>query len=400
MKQRIIAVLLAATLGGGLAACGGNSATESAASGSGEAKADTPIIRIASGSPLSGGQASAGKDFANGAQLAVDEINAAGGVDVGGQSYHLALVSEDDAGDPKTGATVAQKTADDASIVAVVGHYNSGVTLVTTPIYARAGIPSLTVSTNPDVILKAPRFADGGTAVFRMNAHDGKQGPALAVFAQSRGVKKMAIFDDATAYGKGLADEVAKKAAELGIDTSVREAASDKTTDFKALLTKAKAAGVDGIMWGGYDDTGAILAKQARELGMSALLLMPDTACTDNYIKLAGSAAPGTICSSTSVPLGKMSGGDSFKTNYEKRFNGQTVQAYSPLSYDAVYVLADAIKAAGSTEKGKIAAAIGQVARDGLTGHLAFDGYGERKDAEIAILEEKDGKFEVIEMVK
>ena len=394
MKKHVLAILLATAVAGGLAAC--NKGADTAAGG--EGKGD--VIRIASGSPLSGGQASAGKDFANGALLAVEEINAAGGVDVGGKKYTLQLVSEDDAGDPKTGATVTQKTADDAAIVAVVGHYNSGVTLVASPIYANAGIPSLTVSTNPDVILKAPKLPDGGTAVFRINAHDGKQGPALATFAHSKGVKKLAVLDDATAYGKGLADQVAKKAQELGIDTSLREAASDKTTDFKALLTKAKAAGVDGIMWGGYDDTGAILTKQARELGMTALILMPDTACTDNYIKLAGAAAEGAICSSTSVPLGKLNGGGNFKTNYEKRFAGQTVQAYSPLTYDAVYVLADAIKQAGSTDKAKIAAAIPKVTHSGLTGAMAFDADGERKDDEIAILEEKGGKFDVIEMVK
>ncbi len=135
MKKHVLAILLATAVAGGLAAC--NKGADTAAGG--EGKGD--VIRIASGSPLSGGQASAGKDFANGALLAVEEINAAGGVDVGGKKYTLQLVSEDDAGDPKTGATVAQKTADDAAIVAVVGHYNSGVTLVASPIYANAGIP-------------------------------------------------------------------------------------------------------------------------------------------------------------------------------------------------------------------------------------------------------------------
>ena len=144
----------------------------------------------------------------------------------------------------------------------------------------------------------------------------------------------------------------------------------------------------------------SMMNAKARELGMTALILMPDTACTDNYIKLAGAAAEGAICSSTSVPLGKLNGGGNFKTNYEKRFAGQTVQAYSPLTYDAVYVLADAIKQAGSTDKAKIAAAIPKVTHSGLTGTMAFDADGERKDAEIAILEEKGGKFDVIEMVK
>ncbi len=393
MKKQWLIALTAAAVASSLMAC--NKSADSAAGG---AKGD--VIRIATGSPLSGGQASAGKDFESGARLAVEEINAKGGLEVGGKKYTLELVPEDDAGDPKTGAVVAQKIADDKSIVAVVGHYNSGVTMVANPIYARANLASLTVSTNPDVTRKAPKITDNLTSVFRMDAHDGMQGPALAVFAQKKGVKKIAILDDATAYGKGLSDEVAKKAKELGLDVAVRESATDKTVDFKSLLTKIKSAGADAIMWGGYDDTGATLVKQARELGLASLMLMPDAVCTDNYLKLSGSASEGTICSATTVPLDKMDGGAAFKTAYEKRYVGQAVQAYSPLTYDAVYVLADAIKQAGAVDSVKIAAALPKVSVKGLSGTIAFQPDGERKDAEIAILESKGGKFSLVEVVK
>ena len=390
IKKQWLAILVAAAVAGGLAGC--NKSADSGAKGD--------VIRIASGSPLSGGQASAGKDFEIGARLAVDEINAKGGVDVGGKKYTLELVAEDDAGDPKTGATVAQKIADDSSIMAVVGHYNSGVTMVATPIYARVNIPALTVSTNPDVIRKAPKMSDGQTAVFRLDAHDATQGPALATYAQKKGVKKIAIFDDATAYGKGLSDEVEKKAKELGLEVALRESATDKTVDFKSIITKAKAAGVDAIMWGGYDDTASVLTKQTRELGLNSLMLMPDTACTENYLKLAGAASEGTICSSTTVPLDNMTGGAKFKENYEKKFPGTVVQAYSPLTYDAVYILAQAIEKAGAVDRVKIAAALPQVSVDGLSGKLSFLPDGERKDAEIAILESKGGKFVLVETVK
>lgn len=359
------------------------------------------VIRIASGSPLSGGQASAGKDAANGAQLAVNEINAAGGIDVGGKKYTLQLVSEDDQADPKTGATVAQKIVDDKSIVAVVGHYNSGVTMVANPIYAKGNLASLTVSTNPDVTIKGPKLSNGVASVYRMDAHDGVQGPALATFAGNKGIKKIAILDDATAYGKGLSDQVAKKSQSLNMDIVARESATDKTTDFKAILTKVKAAGAEAIMWGGYDDTGATLTKQARELGLKALILMPDTACTDNYIKLAGDAAEGAICSSTSVPLDKMADGEKFKANYSKQFPGQTVQAYAPLYYDAVYAVAAAIKQSGAPHDSlKIAAELPKINIKGLTGMVAFMPDGERKDAELAILELQNKKFNVVEILK
>lgn len=397
MKKQLLAVCVLAAMTAGLSACGQQGG---GAVAGGDKAAGGDVLRIVTGSPLSGGQAAAGKDFANGAQLAADEINAKGGLDLGGKKYKLEIVSEDDAGDPKTGTTVAQKTADDSSIVAVVGHYNSGVTMVATPIYAQAGIPSITVSTNPDVIRKAPKLPDGGVAVFRIDAGDDKQGPALADFAQSKGLKKLAILDDATAYGKGIADEVAKKAKELKLDVPVRESATDKTTDFKALLTKVKAAGADGVMWGGYDDTAATLTKQARELGLSVLVLMPDAACTDNFIKLAGNAAEGTICSSTSIPLDQMAKGGDFKAAFEKKFAGQVVQAYAPLTYDAVFVLAEAAKAAGSPDKAKIAAALPKVNYEGLSGKVAFEASGERQGAQIAILEEKGGKFGVLKMVK
>lgn len=392
MKKQWVAALVATAAVVGLSAC--------SKSGSASGVKDS-VIRIASGSPLSGGQAAAGKDFANGAQLAVDEINAKGGIDVAGKKYTLELVPEDDQADPKTGATVAQKIVDDKSIVAVVGHYNSGVTMVANPIYARGNLASLTVSTNPDVTLKAPKLSDGSTSIFRMDAHDGIQGPALATFAHNKGVKKLAVLDDATAYGKGLGDQVEKKAKELGMDVALRESATDKTVDFKAILTKVKAAGADGIMWGGYDDTGAILSKQARELGIDAVLLMPDTACTDNYIKLAGDAGEGAVCSSTRVSLDTMAGGAAFKANYDKHFQGQVVQAYAPLSYDAVYVVAEAIKLAGAPHDSlKIAAALPKVKYQGLTGMIAFEPNGERLNAEIAILELKNKAFKVVEILK
>ena len=393
MKKQWFAALIATAAVVGLSAC-----SKSASSATG---ANDSVIRIASGSPLSGGQAAAGKDFANGAQLAVDEINAKGGIEVAGKKYTLELVPEDDQGDPKTGATVAQKIVDDKSIVAVIGHYNSGVTMVANSIYAKGNRAALTVSTNPDVIRKAPKLADGATSIFRMDAHDGMQGPALAVFAQKKGVKKLAILDDATAYGKGLGDQVANKAKELGMDVGLRESATDKTVDFKAILTKVKAAGADAIMWGGYDDTGAILSKQARELGLNVLMLMPDAVCTDNYIKLVGDAGEGTVCSSTSVPLDNMAGGAGFRANYDKHFPGQVVQAYAPLSYDAVYVVAEAIKLSGAPhDSAKIAAALPKVKVQGLTGAIAFQPDGERLNAELAILELKGKAFQVVAVLK
>ena len=394
MKKQVLTVLVTAALAGGLVACNKN-----AADGGSQGAAGGDVIHIATGSPLSGGQANAGKDFVNGVQLAVEEINAAGGVEVGGKKYKLEVTSEDDAGDPKTGATVAQKTADDSSIVAVIGHYNSGVTMVAAPIYANAGIPSITVSTNPDVINKAPKLASGGTAVFRINAGDDKQGPALATFAQGKGVKNLVVLDDATAYGKGLADQVAKTLTANGAQVLTREAATDKTTDFKAVLTEIKGQNPDFIFWGGMDDTAATLVKQMKELGITARLVVADGSCTDKFVELAGAASKGSICSQIGMPLSKMPQGVQFNSAYEKTFPGQKVQLYSPFAYDATYAIVNAMKLADSTDREAIAAAMPKVHFDGVTGPIAFDDKGDIKHGTISIFQ-VDGKLEVADIVK
>ncbi|MGL4766573.1 MAG: branched-chain amino acid ABC transporter substrate-binding protein [Formosimonas sp.] len=358
------------------------------------------VIKIATASPLSGGQSAAGKDNESGARLAVEEINAKGGIDLGGKKYMLELVSEDDAGDPKQGATVAQKIADDKSIAGVVGHYNSGVTMVAQPIYGAAGLVAFTVSTNPDVTSKSVKAADGSPLIYRMGSHDGKQGPALATFANKKGLKKIAILDDATAYGKGLSDQVDKTSKELGSTVVAHESATDKTTDFKAILSKLKAMNPDAIFWGGYDDTAATLVKQARELGIKSVFLMPDAACTDNYIKLAAGASAGSICSATGLLLTDMKDGEKFKANFEKRFPNQPVQAYAPMYYDGVYTLVEAIKKAGSPDRAKVAAAMKGLSLSGLTSPISFDDKGELKGSVITILEEKGGKLSMIDKVQ
>ena len=384
-----------------LAACGGAAKDEKKADG-GAAAAGANVIKIASVSPLSGGTANAGKDNQAGAQLAVEEVNAKGGVEVAGKKYMLELISEDDGADPKQGTIVAQKIADDKNISAVIGHYNSGVTMAAQPIYAKAGLVAITPSaTNPDVTVKASKSESGGTLMYRMVAHDGMQGPALAVYAQKKGVKTIAIVDDATTYGKGMADQVEKKAKELGLNVVSHDAATDKTTDFKNILTKIKGAGADAVMWGGLDDTAATFSKQARELGLKSLLLMPDAVCTDNYISLAGEAAEGTICSVTGVPLAEMKEGASFKERFEKRFAGQKVQGFAPFAYDAVLTLVEAIKKAGSTEPAKVAAAMKGITATGLSGPISFDdATGERKDTMITIQEEKNKAFVTVDKIK
>ena len=401
---------LAAALG--LAACGGadkgaaaKGASEAApataqdGSACGTLAADEICVKIGSGAPKTGGIAHLGKDNENGVALAIQEINAKGDLLIGGKKVKLALVGEDDAGDPKQGPIVAQKLVD-AGVVGVVGHLNSGVSIPASTVYANNGLVQVSPSsTNPDYTLKSSKTPKGAISAYRVVATDAQQGPALAKYMLAHGGKNVAVLDDATQYGKGLADQVASSITAGGAAVVSREAATDKTTDFKAVLTEIKAKNPDYVFWGGMDDTAATLVKQMRELGMTAKLVGADGACTDKFIELSGEAGKGVICSQVGMPLSQMAKGAQFNTDYEKAFPGQKVQIYSPFSYDATFAIVAAMKLANSTDPEAIAAAMPKVSFDGLIGNIAFDDKGDIKGGVISIFEVKD-KLEVAEIVK
>ncbi len=401
---------LAAALG--LAACGGadkgaaaKGASEAApataqdGSACGTLAADEICVKIGSGAPKTGGIAHLGKDNENGVALAIQEINAKGDLLIGGKKVKLALVGEDDAGDPKQGPIVAQKLVD-AGVVGVVGHLNSGVSIPASTVYANNGLVQVSPSsTNPDYTLKSSKTPKGAISAYRVVATDAQQGPALAKYMLAHGGKNVAVLDDATQYGKGLADQVASSITAGGAAVVSREAATDKTTDFKAVLTEIKAKNPDYVFWGGMDDTAATLVKQMRELGMTAKLVGADGACTDKFIELSGEAGKGVICSQVGMPLSQMAKGAQFNTDYEKAFPGQKVQIYSPFSYDATFAIVAAMKLANSTDPEAIAAAMPKVSFDGLIGNIAFDDKGDIKGGAISIFEVKD-KLEVAEIVK
>ena len=366
----------------------------------GQLEANQICVKIGSGAPKTGGSAHLGKDNENGAQLAVNEINAAGGVKIGDKVAKFALVGEDDAGDPKQGPVVAQKLVD-AKVVGVVGHLNSGVSIPANAVYAKAGLVQISPSsTNPDYTIKGNKTPKGSVSSYRVVATDAQQGPALGKYMLGKNAKTVAVLDDATQYGKGLADQVAKTMEGAGAKVVAREAATDKTTDFKAVLTKIKGLNPDYVFWGGMDDTAASLVKQMKELGMTAKLASADGACTDKFIELSGDAGEGVICSQAGMPLSKMAKGAEFNANYEKAFAGQKVQIYSPFSYDGVYTLVEAIKIAQSVDPEAIAAAMPKVSFEGLIGPISFDEIGDIKGGAISIFEVKAKKLEVIDIVK
>jgi branched-chain amino acid transport system substrate-binding protein len=371
--------------------CGKEEPKQAAAPAAAPAPAAPAVatVTIGSAGPLTGGIAHLGKDNDNGVRLAIDQANDKH-LKIGGKEVKFAVESEDDQADPKLGPTIAQKFAD-AKVAGVVGHLNSGVTIPASAVYNQAGIPMISGSaTNPKLT------EQGFKNVFRVVGRDDQQGPAVAQYLESLKVKKVAIADDATAYGEGLANEVEKTLTAAGIKVVAREKTNDKATDFKAILTKMKGKAPDAIFYGGMDATGGPMLKQARELGIKSVFSFGDGACTAEMSKLAGAAAEGMICSQAGLPVEAAS--KAFVTAFNAKYG--EIKQYAPFTYDAANLLIAAMQKADSTDPAKYLPALQSISYDGATGHIEFDDKGDRKNAEITIFTLKDGKVVPIAVVK
>jgi branched-chain amino acid transport system substrate-binding protein len=356
------------------------------------APSDSIEVKIGHVAPLTGPIAHLGKDNENGARLALEEINKAG-LTIDGKKVVLTLVPEDDAEDPKTATQVAQKLVD-AKVVGVVGHLNSGTSIPASKIYSDAGITQISPSsTNPDYTNQ------GFKTTYRLVATDAQQGPALGNYvANTLKAKTVAIVDDSSQYGKGLADEFEKTVKAAGVKVVAREASNNKATDFKAILTKIKGSKPDVIMYGGMDATGGPLTKQAAELGIKAKVVGGDGMCTEKLAELAGDAVVNVTCSEAGKALSKMAQGADFQKRYKERFNTD-VQIYAPFTYDAVYVLTDAMKRANSTDPAKILLVMPDTKMNGLIGNIAFDSKGDMKEGVITLYDFKDKKKTVLDVI-
>lgn len=342
-------------------------------------------VRLGHVAPLTGPQAHLGKDNENGARLAIDELNARG-LEIGGARVRFELLAEDDQADPKQGTIVAQKLVD-AKVNGVIGHLNSGTTIPASKIYADAGIPQVSGSaTNPKYTQQ------GFKTAFRVMANDVQQGRALGEYAVTQlGAKTVAIIDDRSAYGQGLADEFRKAVEASGAKVVASEFTNDKATDFAAILTKIKSKKPDLLFYGGMDAQGGPMAKQMKTLGLKTRFLTGDGGCTPEFIKLGGEATEGQYCSLPGVPLEKMPGGQAFGDKFGAKY-GQ-IQLYAPYVYDAVMVVADAMKRANSVEAATYLPEIGKTDLSGVTAQIRFDESGDLKGGAISLYQVKDGKW-------
>ena len=353
----------------------------------GIAHAQEVVVKLGVAAPLTGAQSHLGKDIENGARMAIEDYNAKG-VTLDGKKVKFELMPEDDQADPRTATTVAQRLSD-AGVKGVIGHLNSGASIPSSRIYDQAGIPMISpASTNPKLTQQSFKL------VYRTIANDVQQGLAIGKYAAGHLGKKVAIIDDRTAYGQGLADEV-EKAVKAGGGTVVgREFTTDKATEFMAILTKVKSKSPEVVVYSGMDSQAGPMLRQIKQLGIGAKFITGDGGCTAEIIKLAGDAIGETAyCTQPGLPLDMMPGGKGFTERYKKRFNNSEVQIYAPYAYDAASAIIEAMKSAGSADPAKYGPAIAKVNFPGVSGKVVFDAKGDIKDGAVTVYQFKGGQW-------
>ena len=350
-------------------------------------------IRIGHVAATSGPIAHLGKDNENGARMAVDELNAKGGVLIAGKKYKIVLQAEDDAGDPKQATAVAQKLVD-AKVAGVIGHETSGTAIPSSRIYHDAGIPQITPSAS------SPQYTHQHyNTTFRNIANDEQLGPALARYAmQNLQAKRIAVVDDRTSYGKGLADEFSKNVkrngAASGASIVATQYTNDKATDFSAILTAIKASKPDMIFFGGMDAVAAPMLRQMKQLGMPIKFMGGDGMCSDAVPRLAGDGMSDgqVICAEAGgVEPAQEKGMADFRAAYRKKY-GIDVQTYAPYAYDALMTMVEAMQQAGSPDPARYLPVLAKISHKGVTGNIAFDANGDIRNGVLTIFTFKDGK--------
>jgi branched-chain amino acid transport system substrate-binding protein len=358
------------------------------AAAAGVALAQDMVVKIGHVAPMSGGQAHYGKDNENGVRMAIEDLNAQK-IKIGGKTIKFEIAAEDDAADPKQGTAVAQKLCD-AKVAGVVGHLNSGTTIPASKIYNDCGIPHITgAATNPN--LTKP----GYKTTYRIIANDLALGAGLAFYAaDTLKLKKIAVIDDRTAYGQGVAEVFAKVAKTKGIEIVDQQFTTDKATDFMSILTAIKSKKPDGIFYGGMDAQAGAMLRQMDQLGLSNVKYIGgDGICTAEIIKIASGAKSldGVVCAEGGSSIAKMPGGTAWKAKYDAKYPGQ-FQIYSPYTYDATFVLVDAMKRADSVDPKVYTPKLIETNYKGVTATIAFEPTGEMKNPSMTLSTYKGDK--------
>lgn len=342
-------------------------AVASAGCGKGGGDAGAKPIRIGVGGPITGPQAKNGSDLVDGTTMAVEEWNAKGGI----RGRKVEIVARDDEADPKKAPTAAAQLVD-AGVVGVIGHFNSGSTIPASKAYAQKGIVCVTpASTNEEVTER------GLPTVFRVCGRDDQQAARAAKFVvEELKAKKVAIFDNRTAYGKGLADNF-EKAVKGKVEIAVREGFDEKERNFRPYLNQLKDKGVDMWYFGGIYEQAAPLLIQAKGMGITAPMMSGDGVhgYVDDFLKKVGEGANGTFTTFPNTEA--VPGYAPFVKRYRERFAGKEPGPYAIFSYVAASIVLQATADCGSEDGVKIAEAMHKGSYETPLGTIAFDAKGD-----------------------
>ena len=346
--------------------------------GAGIAHAD---VVIATAGPMTGQYAAFGEQMKRGAEMAVKDINAAGGVN----GEKLVLKVGDDACDPKQAVAVANSFVNE-EVVFVAGHFCSSSSIPASAVYNEEGILQISpASTNPKLT------EQGFENVFRTCGRDDVQGIYAANYVVDNKIAdKIAILHDKSAYGQGLADEFKKQLNARGVKEVLYEAITQGDKDFTALITKLKDAGVQLIYLGGYHTEGGLIVRQSREQGFPAKLMSGDALVTDEYWQITGPTGAGTMMTFAPDPR-KLPAAQ--KVVEEFKTAGYDPEGYTLYTYAAIQAFVDAAKKAGSTDPKKVAEALHGTTFDTVLGPIAFNDKGDVKEPKYVMYQWADGKY-------
>jgi branched-chain amino acid transport system substrate-binding protein len=352
------------------------------------AQADQQVL-IGLAGPLTGPSARIGKDLENGAQLAIDAANARH-PKIGSEAVTYKLVSEDDQSDPRTAVTVAQRLVD-AGVVGVVGHWNTGTSIPAARVYHDAGIAQVA-----PVATGHAYTQQGFDTSFRIMGHDDDGGQVAGKYAlESLKAKRIAVIDDRTAFGQGLADQFVKSIEAGGGSVVSREYVDDKTVDFSAVLTNVRSKNPDLIFFGGVDAQAAPLARRIKQLGIKATLMGAGGFVSQTFLTLAQNDGEGVTALEPGLAIEQMPGGKAFEQAYVDRYKTH-IELHAPFAYDGVGVLIAALEKAGSTDPQKYLPVLRSIDYQGVTGPIAFDREGNLKNPTFTVYQVKANKWQPV----
>ncbi|HGM7033025.1 TPA: branched-chain amino acid ABC transporter substrate-binding protein [Serratia marcescens] len=346
---------------------------------------DTVLIGLAG--PLTGPSARIGKDLENGARLAIADANAQKPT-LNGKPVTFKLLSEDDQSDPRTAVAVAQRLVDEG-VAGVVGHWNTGTSIPAARIYHDAGIAQVA-----PVATGHGDTQQGFDTSFRMMGHDDDGGNYAGQYAvKTLKAKRIAVIDDRTAFGQGLADEFIKSLQAQGVQPVTREYVDDKTVDFSAVLTTVRSKNADLIFFGGVDSQAAPLARKLKQLGMNAQLMGAGGFVSQTFLTLAQREGEGVVALEPGLPLEQMPGGKAFEQAYRDRYHTH-IELHAPFAYDATRVLIAAIEQADSANPADYLPKLRAIHYQGVTGDIAFDAQGNLQQPSFTLYRVVDGKWQ------